>query len=282
MAVILGMVSCADEEIPWEVDQETEMLVVEGSFTNESKRHRIILSKTADYFLGEKTPRVTGADVRILSKAATIEFKEVHDKPGVYENTQRIPGIAGMDYTLDISLDEPINNRTHYQAREKMIEGIKLERFEAYLYENPLYVERSPLDSVILLTYLYGSEPRRPNNLYMVNLYRNGELLQDTIDEAEIYSDREQLDGEYVNSLFFFETFNPGDTATIEVFSVSKSFQQFLRGIDDIANQSGNPFNLSGPPANAIGNIEDGKALGYFRVSYVSRASAIVQDRRKE
>jgi hypothetical protein len=271
--------SCADEEISWNVDDAPEMLVIEGSFTNEFIHHRIVLSKAADYFINQPTPRVTGAHVAITQGAKTIKFEELSDEPGVYRTVQRIAGKPGKTYSLEIHLENPINNRTYYQVSEKMIEGIKMDSMEAFLYENPMYAEQSPLDSTMLLTYLYGKEPPDIKNLYSVQLHKNGAVLQDTIDEIEIYSDTEQLEGDYINTLAFFESFNPGDTASITLSTVSRSYQQYVTGIQNIANQSGNPFDLSGPPANAIGNIE-GEALGYFRVSYVSTAQAIVKDRR--
>jgi hypothetical protein len=280
----LGFISCADEEIPWEVEESPEMLVVEGSFTSEKKKHQITLSKTADYFIKHRTPRISGADVTISDGSTTYEFEELKEKRGIYESERKVAGRAGHTYTLNIHLQEPINNKTHYQASEKMIEGIDLEGMEAFIYRNPFYQERFPTDSLVLFVALYGHDPGNIDNLYMVDLYRNGKFLQDTVDEKEIFSDSEQFkDGEYIHNPFtFFEEFQPGDTVAIKISTVSKSYQQFIEGINNITDQSGNPFDLSGPPANAVGNIEGGEALGYFRVSYVSWAQSIVVDGREE
>jgi len=279
----LIIISCADEEIAWEVEETTEMLVVEGTFTSEKKKHRITLSKTADYFLNERTPRLSGAEVTVTDGSNTYQFEELEEKKGVYESVRKVAGRAGHTYTLNIHLQEPVNNKTHYQATEQMIEGMDLESMEALLYRNPFYQEEFPTDSLLLFVALYGHDPGNIDNLYMVDLYRNGELLQDTVDEKEIFSDSEQLDNDgYIHNFTFFEVFQPGDTAAVKISTVSKSYQQFIEGILNIANQSGNPFDLSGPPANAIGNIEGGEALGYFRVSYVSWAQSIVVDEREE
>ena len=283
IAFALGIISCADEEIAWEVEESPSLLVVEGSFTSEKKKHQIILSKTADYFIKHRTPRISGAEVTVTDGSKTYKFDELEEKNGVYESIRQVAGRAGHTYTLNIHLQNPINKKTHYQANEKMIKGIDLESMEALLFRNPFYEEGFPTDSLILYTTFYGHEPENIDNLYMVDLYKNGELLQDTVDEKEIYSDSEQLNnGAYINDLIFIEDFEPGDTAAIKISTVTKSYQQFIDGILNIANQSGNPFDLSGPPANTIGNIEGGEALGYFRVSYVSREEAIVLDERGE
>jgi len=277
--VLLMATGCEDEQIPWETEDAPSQLVVEGLLTNEFKKHRIILSRTADYFSNEKTPRVSGARVSVSTGRDTIPFTEHDDQPGVYVSP-KTAGQVGQTYTLDIHLNQPLNQKTHYQASETMIRGLVLDTLEAFIYENPLYVEESPMDSLLLYLTLFGPEPKEIDNYYAVRLFRNGQAVHDTIDEVEIYSDTEELEGDYVNNLFFFSDFLPGDTLDIEVSTVSKNFRRYMNGLQNIVDQSGNPFDLSGPPANATGNIEGG--LGYFRVSFVTRARTVVKDQRRK
>ena len=275
----LSMASgCEDEQIPWEAEDAPTRLVVEGLLTNEDKKHRIILSRTADYFSNEKTPRVSGARVTVSSGLDTIPFTEQDNQPGVYVSP-KIAGQVEKTYTLDIHLNQPLNQKTHYQATETMIRGLVLDTINAFIYENPLYVEESPMDSLLLYLTLLGPEPKDIGNYYAVRLFRNGQAVHDTIDEVDIYSDSEEFEGDYVNNLFFFSDFLPGDTLAIEVSTVSKNFRRYMNGLQNIVNQSGNPFDLSGPPANATGNIDGG--LGYFRVSFVTRTWTVVKDQRQ-
>ena len=277
--LILG---CEDEQIRWKTEHVDRMLVVEGSLTNEKKVHRIRLSTSADYFDNKETPRVSGAQVTVTSQLDTFRFEELPDQEGVYTTTSEVAGKTGQTYRLDIHLPEPIRGQTHYHASETMIKGIDLDAIEAYLYENPIYVEESPMDSLILYVTAYGEEPSGIRNYYAVNLFRNNKALKDTIDEVDIYSDTEELEGDYINYLFFFEHFQPGDTVGLELATVSKAYRKYVTGLKNIVNQSGNPFDMSGPPANAIGNMEGGESLGFFRVSYVSKARSVVQDRREQ
>jgi hypothetical protein len=278
-AVLLMATGCEDEQIPWETEDAPTQLVVEGLLTNETKQHRITLSRTADYFSNEPTPRVSGARVTVSSRADTIRFTEQPDQPGVYLSPETA-GEVGKTYTLNIHLDQPVNEKTHYQATEKMIRGLVLDTLQAFIYENPLYVEESPMDSLLLYITLFGPEPKEINNYYAVRLFKNGQAIHDTIDEVDIYSDAEEFEGDYVNNLFFFAEFLPDDTLGIEVSTVSDDFRRYMNGLQNIVNQSGNPFDLSGPPANATGNIEGG--LGYFRVSFLTRAQTVVEDQRLE
>ena len=80
----------------------------------------------------------------------------------------------------------------------------------------------------------------------------------------------------------FFEDVNPEDSVGLEISTVTEEYNQFVTGISNIANQSGNPFDMSGPPANAVGNIQGGDAVGYFRVSAASKKSAKIIDMRME
>lgn len=268
---------CEDEQIEWETEEVPQMLVVEGTLTSEYQRHQVRLTTSADYFSNQSTPKVSGASVKLISNLDTLAYEESPNQQGLYLSSKPFAGQPGQSYTLDIRLQEPINQQTHYQARETMIPGMVLDTIEAVLYENPLYVENSPMDSLLLYITAYGEEPKDIQNYYMVNLYRNQQALMDTIDEVEIYSDQEELEGRRVNHLFFFEDFQPGDTVGLKLHTISKGYRKYLDGLENIVNQSGNPFDLSGPPANAIGNIEGAQALGYFRVSQVTHARTIVK-----
>lgn len=268
---------CEDEQIKWNTEDVPQMLVVEGSLSSEYQRHQVRLTTSAGYFSNQSTPGLSGASVNLISSRDTFAYEESPNQDGVYLSSEPFAGQPGQSYTLDIRLQEPINQRSHYQASETMIPGMVLDTIEATLYENPLYVEDSPMDSLILYITAYGEEPKNIQNYYMVNLYRNQQALMDTIDEVEIYSDQEELEGRRVNHLFFFEDFQPGDTVGLKLYTISKAYRKYLDGIDNIVNQSGNPFDLSGPPANATGNIEGAQALGYFRVSQVTHARTVVK-----
>jgi len=282
LLLIFIWTGCEDEQIEWETEDVAPMLVVEGSLSSEKKVHRLVLSTTADYFNNQPTPRVTGAEVVVTGASDTIRYSEEPDEKGLYTTVHPVAGKPGENYRLDIHLEDPIRQHTHYYASEKMTRGLKLDTINAILYENPFYAEESPVDSLILFLTAYGKEPKDIRNYYTLKLIRNNKALHDTIDEVEIYSDTEELEGEYIHHFFFLENFLPGDSVELKISTVSKAYRKYLTGLQNIVNQSGNPFDLSGPPANAIGNIKGGEALGFFKVSDVSRAATIVEDQRSQ
>ena len=269
------LISC-EKEIQWDTQEMPVMLVVEGSFTNEFKKHQVKLSLSADYFYNQPTPKVSNASVSLSDGLNVYEYVENPSGSGIYETIDEVAGETNKTYTLDIQLSEPVNQETHYYATGKIIPGMEIDSLIASIYENPIYYSGSEdMDSLLIIMIAIGREPADIHNYYMLNLYDNQALINDTIDEAVIIDDKEGINGEYVNSFFFFEQFDPGDTVQFEIISVEESYYDFITGVQNIANLSFDPFNMSGPPANASSNIQGSEAIGFFRFGYVSKSTAI-------
>ncbi len=277
--LFLGLYSC-EEEITWEEEVLPEMLVVEGGLTNEMKIHEIQLTKSAPYFSNVKTPAVTGAIVSMTGNNSTIEFVENPEQPGIYETTVETSGIAGVEYTLNIELAGALNGTTRYKSTGTLIRGIELDTMEALLFENPFYFPGFGDDSLVTVCIAYGKEPAEIENFYQINLFHNNILQNDTIDEVSLTTDKEGMNGENVHTMYFFEQFNEDDTLQLEIISVEESYRNYVIGLQNIVNQSYDPFDMSGPPANALGNItgENGEeAIGFFKLAYVTKAETLVK-----
>ena len=272
------------EEVEWETEDYKELLVVEGSFTDEYKRHKVILTKTADYFSGEKTPAVSGADVSITSGSKTIDFVESSERPGVYVTEKPVAGSVGKEYTLNILLQNSINGEIKYSATEEMQPGVDLDSIQTFLYDNPVYTDDRPdMDSMMLDVRLFWIKPPVEDNFYRVQLYLKDSLSNRTIDDFSIFEGGEELQGASVSNIYFFRNFQPNDTVVLENNSVSDEYNEYIDGMKNITNQEDDQFfDMSGPPANAVGNIEGAEALGYFRVSSVTRDTSVIFDGRDE
>ena len=72
------------------------------------------------------------------------------------------------------------------------------------------------------------------------------------------------------------EDFIAGDTLDMEFRSINEAYYDFINGVKRISRGT-DPFGFSGPPANAIGNIEGGDALGFFIASAVTRVRTQVK-----
>jgi hypothetical protein len=253
------------------------MLVVEGSFTNEYKKQQVRLSVSADYFYNNATPGVSEANVTISDGSTVYELVENPAGSGIYETIDSIAGEPGKTYTLDIHLKEVINNTTHYHASGEMLQGIEIDSLVAIIFENPVYMEGFDMDSMLIYTIAIGQDPSEINNYYQLNLYDNGVLINDSIDEVYVTDDKEGINGEYMHPFFFFQQFDEGDTVQLEIISVEREYFDFVNTTQQLADLSFDPFDMSGPPANSTGNIKGAEAIGFFKVAFVSIGTAIAQ-----
>lgn len=263
------------KEISWDVDEIPERLVVEGSITDELKRHKIWLTKTDNYFSNTEAECVSNAEVTISDGENIFYLEENPAGSGMYETTEEVAGEAGKQYTLNIDIDYPLNNETHFSANSFLDESIRADTMVSYLYNNPFSFDNN--DTVILVVSIFGKEPEPVGDYYIIGLHRNGKLLNDTIDEYSIIHDESYgINGEGLMSFYFNENFSTGDTVVLEIRSINEEYYDFIKGVNRISEGS-DPFGFSGPPANATGNIEGGNALGYFIASSVTRIGSYVQ-----
>jgi hypothetical protein len=277
---LLLAVACS-EPIEWEEHTLPEMLVVEGSFTNELKYHEIHLSLSAPYFSNEETPRVSNATVSLTDGTSVVDFVENPNSKGSYRTVVPVAGRTGLTYTLNIGLQEAVNGTNSYSATGELVLGTEIDSIDALIVENPFYIEEfDGDDSTVTLMIVYGQEPPETENYYQITLFDNYNPLNDTIDETSILYDQEGYDGVAVVTFFFTQQFQENDTVQLRLESVGPGFSEFVKGIQNVANQSFDPFSLSGPPANAFSNIMGAnglKAIGFYKFAFVSQASTLVR-----
>ena len=195
-----------------------------------------------------------------------------------------MPGVQGMEYQLNIQLAQPVEETVDYSASAELIETMRLDSAIAEMYVNPYYVEEDTatydVDSTITVLILYGLEPAAIDNYYLLKLFRNGEQLNDSVSTYGIFNDSdEDLNGSSYIPISVSYDFQAGDTITVELYSITMHFFNFVKGCQQIS-QPADPFGFQGPPANAVGNINNGQGLGYFAGACVSRIDAIVKDMR--
>ena len=75
--------SCT-EDIIMDVPEGRKVPVVEGSITNECKRHEVILSYSTEMYSTNDPEMITGAQVYLAGGGDTIWYYEQDNKPGHY------------------------------------------------------------------------------------------------------------------------------------------------------------------------------------------------------
>jgi hypothetical protein len=271
--IVLLLFCCEpEEEISWNVDKIPERLVVEGSITDELKIHTITLKKSADYFSNKAAEAVSNAVVNITDGHNVFYLEENPAGSGIYRTTEEIKGDTGRLYKLTINTEYPLNNVSLFTAESFLNRTIRTDSMISVLYDSPFLFNNT--DTVIIVNNIFGYEPEPEGDYYILSLYRNGTLINDTIDEYITFYDRNSgINGETFLPFAFVENFVEGDTVEIEIRSISKTYFDFIEGVKMISRGT-DPFGFSGPPANPVGNIKGGDALGFFIASSVTRVRA--------
>ena len=270
-AFLLFVTSCT-ERIDIELDETYTRLVVYGTITTDTSTYYIQLTETTSYYYNETPPPVTGANLEISDDAGNV-FTLNETEPGIYATSPLFAAIPGRTYTLQIELAEEINGHKNYQANSTV---------------SPIY----PIDSIGLVsqpdwgengfyevTCFYQDPPT--TDFYMFNIFKNGELLTDTINDRFI-SDDAFFNGNYTNGIGVGyldqsderEVLRPGDTVTFQGCNIPEEYFNFVL---ELQSETGFQTPLfSGPPANVKSNINNG-AAGFFAAYSVSYSSKVFQ-----
>jgi hypothetical protein len=263
--------SCT-ERIDIELDETFTRLVVYGAITTDTTTHFIELSTTTSYYYNEAPPPVSGATVEIADDLGNVETL-TEEIPGKYSTSPLFFAIPGRTYTLRIELDEEINGHITYMASSQV---------------NPIY----PIDSIGLVyqpdwgengfyevTCYYQDPPT--TDFYMFNIYKNGELLTDTITKRFVIDDA-FYNGNYTNGIGvgYLDQSNPretlisGDLVTFQGCNITEEYYTFITTLQ--AETGFQTPLFSGPPANVKSNISNG-AVGFFAAYGVAYSSKVFQ-----
>lgn len=257
---ILTLAAC-EEYIDVQFDMDSgSKLVVEGCITTDTTAHTITLSRSGDFFDKGDQIMESGAEITISDGDNVIVYAEV--EPGIYQTEPTVFGLIGKNYTMNITLD----NGQVYSATETIAELPEIDSVVAIPKAG--FDQNSGQRTQGYYINYYGLEPKGLGNFYLWNLYMNGKLESDSIQE-KVFTDDEFVDGNYIKDfeIFFIkESDLPSDTVEIEIemFSISREYYDYMIGLFLETIWKGSPWD--GPPANAVSNISNG-ALGYFRAS---------------
>jgi hypothetical protein len=265
--IAMGFLSSCTERIDINVGTTYTRLAVEGYITPEEGRQWVKLTKTADYFSNEMPVGVSGANVTIEDGEQTINLVEDQFIQGLYKAPDDFVGKEGIQYNLQIDLEEDIAGYGNFVAQETMpyspekIDSIALEyipQFEVWLVK------------------LYALEPPT-EDFYMFNGYVNGIIVTDSVSRKSISDDR-LFNGSYTSGAVVMvvrETeLKEGDIFTLELSNITKSYADYMTQLQTEL-QPNDPL-FSGPPANVSSNISN-DAVGYFACYPSLFASAIAK-----
>jgi len=263
--LIIMFASSCQEKVDFDLNiDENARLVVEGSITDQTKAHEVILTRTSSYYENQAAPKETGATVTIFDGTSYHSLTET--SAGVYKTSPTYKGEVGKTYTLNITT----KNGQNYSSNSKLESVAPIDSVLFYVDINDAKEES---EGSLIFAH-FGSEPKGVGNNYMWLVDINDTSFTEDIKDLAFVTD-EFVDGNYIAGFEFqqieFENLPTGDTlkVTVEMHSISRAYYDFSLAILLETQYNGGLF--SGPPANIPSNISDG-GLGFFRASAVSTA----------
>jgi hypothetical protein len=270
------MISC-EESININTKNSPPVIVIYGSFTNDTAFQYLQITSSSPYFDNEPNRGISGANVFIKSSTNDIiNFTENDTYSGFYDTDTRVAFIPGLTYYLNVEVDFDNDGVTEiYTATSQM----------------PMPVE---IDSIVLRNfqivsekhhalYLYAQDP--PTEDYYLNMYKiNGIPVLNKISEYSPMNDK-AFNGQYVNGLMMqiFDDaeyksdsiyLTQGDIVEFGMARIEKGYYNFiLQCKDEIRGES--PF-FGSPASNITTNISNG-AKGYFTCYPVTKMEAVVE-----
>ena len=285
MRKILLYIACAcfiascTERIDINTTTSPPRIVIYGKLTTDTVRQSISITKSTGYFAVSKPEGIMDAIVWITTDDAEFQLFPRQDGAGVYETLDELACIEGKDYQLSIQVDFNEDGEDEfYTASSFLPPAVQMDTItfaQSILADELLEVK---------LTAVLPEINDDKYNYFSLYLYRNEELVNDSLRGMSIYSD-ETLDTRYINELSCFflpqdkddSRLEPGDSISIRVDAVTKEYATFISNAQ--SESMGSIPLFSGPPANVETNIRCSdpsiSPLGFFSAHASRRTSCI-------
>ena len=241
-------------------ESEEQILVVEGTITNELKEHTVKLSLSGKFYGEVALGKVEGAVVSI-SDGTTI-FDLTEKEPGIYK-TDVVQGIVGNTYTLTIDYD----GKT-YTSEAKMKFSPKIDA----LVIGPSIIPGREDEWYSIL--IFTVEPKGLGDHYRWNVYINGVSQSDTLGDYQ-FSNDDFVDGDTLKPFLLQPNLEAviGDTIRVEQIAISKEAYDIYLASNLETVWRGGIFDA--PPANVPSNISNG-AIGLWEANGVESAETVI------
>lgn len=286
--VALMMQFACTEDLTMDLPEGMKRPVVEGSFTNELKRHEVILSYSAELYSHERE-MISGAEVYVVGGNDTIYYYEQMDKPGHYltdsvagtKNRRyhlevRVPNNTLYNYTLRMYADTKMPNNVNHIDSLGLLplrneEGLPFVDEEAAVCACP-YFQALPDSTIVYNVELYLNGKRfrnRPSKLFQLfsmsgyaGYYFNGpEMLQNNI----------EIPVGILNKSYLHE----GDVVGVKLISITKDYMYFL--VSQKLAVGVNPI-MGAFPATYSNILSNCDAIGWFSTTTVAEVEGVYHE----
>lgn len=262
-------VSCT-ERIDLELDSSFTRCVIYGEITTDTTSHRVIVTRTGDYF-GQNPPvGISGAQVTIFDGENAFELTE-GDEPGVYYTEPTVFGIPGRTYTLFVSNVDLLGdgNLKNYEAFSELKPISEADSINVYY--------RAEWQGWVIQAW--ATDPAETKDFYMFHTYVNGQLMTDSLRNIIVTDDQffngSQTNGVVIGYMFGEDALSVNDTVTVGFCGITEDFYKYIIEAQTTARPSSPLF--SSAPANPRTNLSN-DALGYFTAYSIARSTKIIRE----
>jgi len=276
---LLPMFACTDD-IFMDVPEGQKRPVVEANFTDELKRHEVILSYSSEVYSSE-TEMISGAEVYLIKSSSfqghgdTVYFYEQEDQPGHYL-TDSVAGTKNRWYHLEVR----VQDNTLYDSPLRIYADAKMPNNARTIDSIGLLPKRDendiPLvdDDAAVCVCPYFQTLQDAEIVYNVELYLNGNRFKNRPSKLFQLFPMQGYAGYYFNGPEMLNNNIPipvgimnksylheGDVVKVKLYSITKDYMYFLVGQKLAVGV--NPV-MGAFPAIATNMFSNCNAIGWF------------------
>lgn len=262
--------SC-DKPILLDLNQSTPRIIIEGQVTNKPGYQYVKITRSVGFYQTGESPAVEDAIVRVTDDMGN-EIQFVHnpgnyaDSTGFYLPETPFTGEIGRSYKLNVTADGEV-----YEAEDDLQ---RVTTFDSLTYRISIDEQEDPKDfGKYYEVLMYANEPQNTTDYYLFKFYRNDSLK--VYNDTEIYYADDEILGENIDGVSSPIFYAPGDTARVEMYSLTRNGFVFYNDLQNLLNSDGGLFNQ--PPSNSRTNLSNG-ALGYFQASALEIGEIVIKE----
>ena len=284
----LLMVLACTEEITIDPPEGRKVPVVEGSITDEYKRHEIVLSYTSELYSHEKE-MITNADVYVICDGDTIRYYEQEDNPGHYLTDSvagkrrhwyhmeaRVPENTLMQFPIRMYADSYMPNNVDCIDSLGLLpyrdeEGIPFVDEDAAVCACPYFQTLSSTNIVYKVELFLNYAPfhNRPSQVFQI-MPMEGYA-------GTYFNGPEMLDGEMEIPVGIYNKsyMHDGYVVGVKLSSITKDYMYYL--YNQKLSIGNNPV-MGAFPANLSNIFSNCDAIGWYSTTSVVTAEAVYHE----
>ena len=283
------------EEVPIDITNSQQFLVIDGSISNNNGPHEVKISNSGTFEndnFGFPEP-VSGAMVTLFAdNGDVVNFTEM--EPGAYRifNYQ---GVVGATYHIQVQMDEA----TYSSMPEKLLEPVEA---LSITYKQDLVEFVNAQNNIVskyTVTFLSNvALPEDPENVYLkydvdgvykfldIGMFPSFCFIQDFIgaNNVSIFGNENSagsvLHDHEIITLDVNENFYYDYCVLVLQQAITKNAYQYLEKLQQLTDRDGSLFDA--PPGLLVGNINNVQdstetVLGYFRTTAIDSAKIFIE-----